>query len=84
MEQKPIGDIQRTQMESLRSVQHNELDGEKVVDDLLAWRDMWLGRCACGVSIQRGAHVWLQRGDGLLQLPAVTRMPGAVGAAGVR
>lgn len=42
MEQEPISDMQRTQLELLRSVRYNELDGEKVVDDLLAWRDILL------------------------------------------
>lgn len=36
-----INDIQRHYFEMLRTVQYNLLDGEKVVRDLLEWRDFW-------------------------------------------
>jgi hypothetical protein len=50
---KPISDMQRTQLELLRSVRYNELDGEKVVNDLLAWRDMWYGVIADRFALAR-------------------------------
>jgi hypothetical protein len=40
---KPISEVQRMQLELLRTVCYNELDGALVVDDLLAWRDLWYG-----------------------------------------
>ena len=47
---EPINDVQRLQLELLRRVHYNLLDGKKVVDDLLTWRDLWYGviadRCA--------------------------------------
>jgi hypothetical protein len=43
MAQEPISDMQRTQLELLRGVRYNALNGERVVADLLEWRDMWYG-----------------------------------------
>jgi hypothetical protein len=39
--QENINEIQRLQLELFRRVRFNELDGERVVSDLLAWRDLW-------------------------------------------
>jgi hypothetical protein len=40
-EQQNINDIQRLHFELFRRVRYNFLDGERVVRDLLDWRDLW-------------------------------------------
>ncbi|HZU03580.1 MAG TPA: hypothetical protein VFA10_28195 [Ktedonobacteraceae bacterium] len=40
-EQQNINDIQRLHFELFRLVRFNLLDGERVVRDLLDWRDLW-------------------------------------------
>ena len=49
-EREPINKVQQLQFELLRDVRYNLFDGAKVVDDLLAWRDLWYAviadRCA--------------------------------------
>ena len=40
-QQANINDIQRLHFELLRRVRYNLLDGERVVRDLLDWRDLW-------------------------------------------
>jgi hypothetical protein len=40
-EQQNINDIQRLHFELFRRVRYNLLDGERVVRDLLDWRDLW-------------------------------------------
>lgn len=39
--QQNINEVQHLQLELFRRVRFNELDGERVVNDLLAWRDLW-------------------------------------------
>lgn len=36
-----LNEIQRLQLELLRHTRYNLLDGERVVNDLLEWRDLW-------------------------------------------
>jgi hypothetical protein len=40
-QQSTINDIQRLHFELLRHTRYNLLDGERVVRDLLQWRDLW-------------------------------------------
>lgn len=40
-EQASINEIQRLHLELFRHARFNLLDGERVVRDLLAWRDLW-------------------------------------------
>ena len=40
-QQDSINDIQRLHLELFRHVRYNLLDGERVVRDLLDWRDLW-------------------------------------------
>jgi hypothetical protein len=40
-QQKSINDIQHLHFELFRRIQYNFLDGERVVSDLLEWRDLW-------------------------------------------
>lgn len=50
----PINEIQRLQFELLRRVEYNELDGARVVADLLEWRELWYAafgdRCAASTG----------------------------------
>ena len=39
--QSSINEIQRLHLELFRHVRYNLLDGERVVNDLLDWRDLW-------------------------------------------
>lgn len=41
LQHKPINDVQRLYFELLRRVRYNLLDGERIVRDLLEWRDLW-------------------------------------------
>lgn len=40
-QQTTINDIQHLHFELLRHTRYNNLDGERVVRDLLEWRDLW-------------------------------------------
>jgi hypothetical protein len=40
-QQKPINDVQHLYFELFRRARFNLLDGERVVRDLLKWRDLW-------------------------------------------
>lgn len=40
-QQSDINEIQRLHLELFRRVRYNLLDGERVVDDLLDWRNLW-------------------------------------------
>ncbi len=37
----PITRIQALYFELIKTIRYNELDGERVVTDLLRWRDLW-------------------------------------------
>ena len=39
--QESINEVQRLHLELFRRVRYNLLDGERVVRDLLTWRDLW-------------------------------------------
>ncbi|HCI80723.1 MAG TPA: hypothetical protein DHW02_13650 [Ktedonobacter sp.] len=41
-----LNEIQRLQFELLRHTHYNLLDGERVVNDLLAWRELWYSATA--------------------------------------
>jgi hypothetical protein len=40
-QQSDINEIQRLHLELFRHIRYNLLDGERVVTDLLDWRDLW-------------------------------------------
>lgn len=40
-QQEPINDIQHLYFELFRRIRYNLLDGERVVNDLLEWRNLW-------------------------------------------
>jgi hypothetical protein len=56
--QESINEIQRLHLELFRQVRYNELDGERVVRDLLAWRDLWYS-----VLPMRFPYVFPKSGD---------------------
>lgn len=51
-ERAPLNKVQQLQFALLRDVQYNLFNGAEVVDDLLAWRDLWYAVIAdrCGSS----------------------------------
>lgn len=46
-----LNEIQRFQLELLRRVRYYWLDGERVVNDLLEWRELWFSVIASNPSI---------------------------------
>lgn len=55
-EQQPftVNDIQHLHFELLRRVNYNLLDGEKVVQDLLDWHDLWYSAIATRLPLPLG------------------------------
>lgn len=51
LQHKPINDVQRLYFELLRRVRYNLLDGERIVRDLLEWRDLWYSVTAARLSV---------------------------------
>jgi hypothetical protein len=57
-QQEGINEIQRLHFELFRRVRYNLLDGERVVRDLLEWRDLWYSALPT-----RFPHFFSVRGD---------------------
>lgn len=58
----PITQVQRLHLELLRTVQYNEFDGEAIVRDLLAHRELWIS--AMGEHLPPPIGDWLAKRKG--------------------
>jgi len=58
----PISPVQRLHLELLRTVEYNEFDGEAIVRDLLAHRELWIS--AMGERLPPPIDDWLAKRKG--------------------
>ena len=52
-QQAAINDIQHLHFELFRRIRYNLLDGERVVCDLLEWRNLWYSVCCLSGGIDK-------------------------------